>query len=138
MSLHLAEVKTLLGEAKLPASDLTEEHLKTFLWRGKQGHLLAVVGLELYAPVGLLRSLAVTATSRKQGLGSALLVDAERYAREHDVADLYLLTTTAEKFFAKAGYERIAREQAPAAIQRTQEFSSLCPASSALMRKRLA
>ncbi len=137
MSLQLAAVKTLLNEAKLPASDLTEEHLKTFLWRGKQGQLLAVVGLELYPPVGLLRSLAVTATARKQGLGSALLVDAERYAREHDVKDLYLLTTTAEKLFAKAGYERIAREQAPEAIRETQEFSTLCSASSVFMRKRL-
>ena len=137
MSLQLAAVRELLGEAQLPASDLTEEHLKTFLWRGKHGQLLAVVGLELYPPVGLLRSLAVTATSRNQGMGSALLVDAERYAREHEVKEMYLLTTTAERFFARVGYERIAREKAPAAIRETQEFSSLCPASSAVMRKRL-
>ena len=137
MSLQLAAVRTLLAEAQLPASDLTEEHLKTFLWRGKHGRLLAVVGLELYPPVGLLRSLAVSATSRNQGIGSALLVDAERYAREHAVNDLYLLTTTAEKFFASRGYEKIERDDAPAAIRNTQEYSTLCSAASVLMRKRL-
>ena len=136
MTLALAAVKTLLGEAQLPVSDLTEKHLQTFLWRGKHGHLLAVVGLELYAPVGLLRSLAVTANSRNQGIGSALLADGERYARDHGVKELYLLTTTAEKFFAKAGYEKIKRDDAPPAIRKTQEYSALCPASSALMRKR--
>ena len=132
-SLPLASVKRLLTEANLPTSDLTEAHLQHFFASGEDG----VVGLELYPPVALLRSLAVRARARGRGIGSALLSDAERYAREHQVKQLYLLTTTAEEFFARAGYQRVARDAAPQAIQQTQEFSTLCAASSALMRKQL-
>ena len=130
-------VKQLLAEAQLPTSDLTEAHLENFLSCGDNGTLDGVVGLELYQPVALLRSLAVASRSRRRGVGSTLLAEAERYARLREVKEIYLLTTTAERFFARSGYERILRDAAPQAIRETQEFSSLCPASSAVMRKRL-
>jgi amino-acid N-acetyltransferase len=137
MGLRLPAVKRLLDEAKLPVADLSEAHLENFIGRSYGNELEGVVGLELYPPVALLRSLAVVPARRGRGIGQALLADAERYARERDVKDIFLLTTSAERFFARAGYERIERAAAPAAIQHTQEFSSLCPASSAFMRKRL-
>ncbi|HEY3076769.1 MAG TPA: arsenic resistance N-acetyltransferase ArsN2 [Burkholderiales bacterium] len=132
-----AAVKRLLEEANLPTSDLTEAHLENFLGCGANGSLDGVVGLELYPPVALLRSLAVASSRRGRGVGSTLLAEAERYARLREVKEIYLLTTTAEQFFARSGYEHIVREAAPPAIRETQEFSSLCPASSAVMRKRL-
>jgi amino-acid N-acetyltransferase len=132
-----AAVRRLLEEARLPASDITEAHLEHFFGCGADGALEGVVGLELYPPVALLRSLAVAAQSRGRGLGNHLLAEAERFAKARKVKEIYLLTTTAERFFARAGYERIPRDAAPAAIRRTQEFSSLCPASSVVMRKRL-
>jgi len=46
---------------------------------------------------------------------------------------IYLLTTTAERFFERLGYARVLRDAAPVAIQRTQEFSALCPSNSAFM-----
>ena len=130
-------VKALLQQCQLPSSDLTDAHFDHFIARRADDLLEGVVGLELYPPVALLRSLAVAPALRGRGIGQALLADAERYARERDVKDIFLLTTSAERFFARAGYERIGRAAAPAAIQHTQEFSTLCPASSAFMRKRL-
>jgi amino-acid N-acetyltransferase len=130
-------VKRLLDEAQLPTSDLTEAHLAHFLACGADDALEGVVGRELYQPVALLRSLAVAARSRGRGIGTTLLAEAERLARSQAVKEIYLLTTTAERFFARSGYERILRDAAPSAIRETQEFSSLCPASSAFMRKRL-
>ena len=50
----------------------------------------------------------------------------------------YLLTTTAEDFFARRGYVRIARDEAPETIRATREFADICPAGSAIMRKVLA
>lgn len=137
MGVQLAAVKRLLSEAELPADDLTEAHLEHFFVRGPADAPQGVVGLELYPPAALLRSLAVAPAVRGRGVGSGLLADAEQYARRHDVKDIYLLTTTAERFFARAGYERVARESAPPAIRDTDEFATLCPATSALMRKRL-
>ena len=54
------------------------------------------------------------------------------------VDDLYLLTETAEPFFAKRGYGAIPRADAPAAIAATEELSSLCPDSAVLMHRAIA
>jgi amino-acid N-acetyltransferase len=62
---------------------------------------------------------------------------AEHYAASMGVRSIYLLTTTAEPFFKRLGYERIERSQAPCSMQQTREFASLCPASSAFMVKAL-
>ena len=133
---HLSVV-ALLEAQGLPASVLTEAHLQHFFFTGTDGAPSALVGLEIYGDAALLRSLVVSATTRTQGLGSALVLHAEEYAAAHRVHTLYLLTTTAEAYFEHRGYRRIDRSDAPAAIQSTREFSSLCPSSSAFMTKRL-
>jgi amino-acid N-acetyltransferase len=133
---HLSVV-ALLEAQGLPAIDLTEAHLEHFFFTGNDGAPSALVGLEIYGEDALLRSLVVSAAVRTQGLGSALLMHAEGYAAANQVRSLYLLTTTAEPYFERRGYQRIDRAQAPASIQSTREFASLCPASSAFMIKRL-
>jgi amino-acid N-acetyltransferase len=50
-------------------------------------------------------------------------------AREHHVDAVFLLTTTAEQFFPKFGFERISRADVPASVQASVEFQSACPAS---------
>jgi amino-acid N-acetyltransferase len=132
-----AAAVTLLGSQRLPFSDITAEHLEHFLYAGSDASPTGMVGVEIYGSVGLLRSLVVADDARTQGLGSALVEEAERYAVARQVSALYLLTTTAEKFFERRGYQRIDRTQAPPAIQATVEFASLCPASSAFMIKQL-
>jgi amino-acid N-acetyltransferase len=129
--------RQLLQQCQLPTSDLTDAHFEHFFAYGRDDALEGVVGLELYPPVALLRSLAVAASARGRGVGSTLLAEAERHARLREVDEIYLLTTTAERFFVRAGYARILRDAAPQAIRETQEFASLCPAGSAVMRKRL-
>jgi amino-acid N-acetyltransferase len=130
-------VVALLEAEGLPVSDLTEAHLEHFFFTGTDGAPSALVGLEIYGGSALLRSLVVSAPARTQGLGSALVLHAEEYAAAHQVHSIYLLTTTAEPYFGRRGYQRIDRAQAPASIQSTREFASLCPASSAFMIKRL-
>jgi amino-acid N-acetyltransferase len=130
-------VVALLEAEGLPASDLTEAHLEHFFFTGTDDAPSALVGLEIYGGSALLRSLVVSAAARTQGLGSALVLHAEEYAAAHQVHSIYLLTTTAEPYFERRGYQRIDRAQAPASIQSTREFASLCPASSAFMIKRL-
>jgi amino-acid N-acetyltransferase len=76
-------------------------------------------------------------TNVSTGLASELVERAETHAAKYGVRTLYLLTTTAEAFFARRGYHRIDRGVAPAAIRSTREFAALCPASSAFMSKRL-
>jgi amino-acid N-acetyltransferase len=129
-------VTRILGEAGLPCSDLTPAHLEHFFGCGSTGAPDGIVGLELYESVALLRSLAVSSKCRGRGCGAALVAHAELFAQSQGVREIYLLTT-AQRFFERLGYARALREGAPAAIQRTQEFSTLCPSGSAFMVKRL-
>lgn len=133
----LAAVVAMLANARLPTEDLTEAHCEHFFYTGSGGFPNAMVGLELYGDVALLRSLVVGESRRGHGDGSRLLAHAESHARAQGVRCLYLLTTTAEHFFAKRGYQRASRDAAPAAIRATGEFSGICPASSAFMAKQL-
>ena len=131
----LPEVKTLLEANSLPTSDLTLE--VRLLGEHEGGRLVGVVGLEARGGAGLLRSLAVEPGRRGSGLGSGLVRAIEQAAASDGITDLYLLTTTAEAFFARRGYRRVSRDAAPAGIRATAEFSSICPSSSTCMTKRL-
>jgi len=132
-----SRVKALLADSGLPVSDLSPGHLEHFFGCGDARAPAGVVGLEIYGTVALLRSLAVAADRRGTGCGKALVAEAERHARSRGVRELYLLTTTAERFFERLGYRRTGRENAPEAIRGTQEFSGLCPSSSAFLVKEL-
>ncbi len=131
------EIKQLLAGGDLHHEDITPSQLKHFLlgWDGPK--LVDVVGLEIKNHSALLRSLAVDADYRNRRIATRLVGDIEDYAKSLKVDTLYLLTMTAEAFFKKCGYQRTARDSAPAGIQGTPEFQNLCPASAACMVKHL-
>lgn len=133
----LAQVLRLVGEAGLPIEDLDEADLSHFLGLGPRNRPVGVVGLELLGATALLRSLAVDASARGAGYGTSLVEAAEGYAMREGVEAVYLLTTSAERFFERLGYARVSRESAPPEIQRTREFSEMCPAGAVLMMKHL-
>ncbi len=133
----LSVAKVLLASAGLPTADLTEQHCDHFFYLGTADAPSGLVGLEIFGEVALLRSLAVATGSQRKGAGTALVGHAEQAARDAGVRVIYLLTTTAENFFSKRGYQRVARDSAPRAIRDTREFAGICPASSALMTRTL-
>ena len=130
-------VRRLLEEAGLPITDLTPAHFEHFFACGTKDAPEGAVGIELHGPDALLRSLVVAERARGRGYGRALVAEAEQHARAQRVRRIYLLTTTAEPFFARAGYRSIAREEAPERIRATHEFSSLCGSTATLMAKNL-
>ncbi|MEO8747448.1 MAG: arsenic resistance N-acetyltransferase ArsN2 [Rhodanobacter sp.] len=127
----------LLGANSLPTDDLAGALNVVLFGHGSGRSLAGVVGLEMFGPDVLLRSLVVAEASRGSGLGAALVAHAERYAVEHGARRLYLLTTTAEGFFERHGFARAVRSDAPHGIASSREFSGLCPASSTCMVKYL-
>jgi amino-acid N-acetyltransferase len=131
----LAGIRWLLEYEQLPASDLDESVLDTFLVCRDDKGVVAVVGLEMYGSVALLRSLVVDSQLRGKGLGVQLTEAAEALAKQSGVASIYLLTITAEHFFAKRGYRKVSRTEAPVQIQRSSQFSRLCPSTAVLMVK---
>lgn len=136
-SQDLPAVLGLLEDAGLPYQDLTTAHLADFLVAEGGRSVLGIVGLERYGKDALLRSLAVRPENRFTGLGKQLADAIEEHARRTGVENLYLLTTTAADFFERRGYELIERHAAPSELQKTAEFSSLCPSQAVCMRRRL-
>lgn len=132
-----ADIIGLLESAALPSSDLADGDMKDFFYAGPADAPVGIVGLQFYGSDALLRSLVVSAAHRARGLGQELVEHAERHARMRGIATVYLLTTTAERFFRSRGYVVTPRESAPPAIRSTPEFATLCPASSAFLSKRL-
>jgi amino-acid N-acetyltransferase len=142
MQIHLrpdiAGVRGLLSAADLPTQDITLDLLAHFFYVENNGEIIGVIGAVPCGAHALLRSLAVAADCRGNGLGSRLVAAAESHALDLGARGLYLLTLTAEGFFSRHGYRVIPREKAPKAVRATAEFTHICPASSVLMFKPLA
>ena len=132
------QIRQLLAECELPDEDITASHLKHFLVVRHEAKLMGVVGLEVFHQCALLRSLAVDTQTRRQGIASQLVKKIEEYARSHDAASLYLLTTTSVDYFEKHGYHTTDRDNVPFVIKETAEFKSICPSTAVCMVKSLS
>jgi amino-acid N-acetyltransferase len=127
---------TLLADNNLPTDGLSD-HLQTTLVARHDGRTIGCAALELYETSALLRSVAVAKDWQHRHVGRDLTLAALRLARERHASTVYLLTTTAERYFPAFGFEVIARAEVPLLVQTSIEFTSACPSSAAVMRKRL-
>ena len=130
-------VKKLLTLSELAVSDIHDGGPVRFFGCGTSAELVGVIGLEPYGRVGLLRSLAVDASRRGENLGKRLVAHLEHVAAETGLRSIYLLTDTAQHFFLRLGYVRLARDEAPEVIRTTEEFRCLCPDSAVFMVKHI-
>ena len=131
------DIKSLLEDCGLPSDDISASHLENFFVIKDSGQIVGSIGLEKCGEFGLLRSLALSESVRGQGIGTQLVVHIEKYARSQKINSIYLLTTSADQFFTRLGYQTIGREYAPESVQETTEFQSICPASAICMCKQL-
>ena len=130
------EILDLLTAAQLPTAG-AEDHLEHFFIARDGGRLVGSIGLEIHGDVGLLRSLAVAAQARGGGLGEQLVARLIEYARGRELRSIYLLTTTAEHYFPRFGFEPIPREAADPRLGASLEFQGVCPDSAACLRLEL-
>jgi amino-acid N-acetyltransferase len=134
---ELDEVIALVGASGLPTAGLADAFPAAYSVVRDGSQIVAVAGLEVHGDVGLLRSVAVNPSQRTAGLGRLLVEDRLRAAGEHDLRAVYLLTTTAVDYFRRLGFTDTRREDAPAELQRSSEFASVCPSSAACLAKQV-
>jgi len=128
----------LLQQAQLMDHELQHAQAPVdFLVMREAHEVVGAIGLQNAGGAGLLRSLVVLPSLQRQGRGAALVAAAERLAARRGIDDMYLLTTTVPGFFALLDYLRVDRASAPPAVQQTEQFATLCPASAVCMHKRL-
>ena len=128
----LAAVAALLELCKLPANDL-EAH--DFIIAVNENRVVGCVGIELEGP--LLRSLAVDPESRGKGIANGLCSRLLQHAERQGIQQIYLLTDSADRFFEKIGFQKVARDDAPEWIRKHKQFTTLCPSSAVVMFRRV-
>jgi amino-acid N-acetyltransferase len=97
--------------------------------------VVGTVCVERYQREMLLRSLAVHPSYRGRGLGTRLVDAATDYARTLGCSRIVLLTTDAERFFARLGFAAIARDGFASAVTQSPQYKSECPASAIVMAR---
>lgn len=125
----------LLSDAGLLTTDLAEGAAE-YIALGSPP--LAFGGIVYCGSAALLRSIVVANATRKTGKGAAVVAELLSRARARGVKDVWLLTERAEPFFAKHGFMRRPRGEAPEGIRTTSQFGHLCPDSAILMHRSLS
>jgi amino-acid N-acetyltransferase len=129
-------IEDLLTRTHLPIDGLAD-HLDNAIVAEREGRVVASAALEIYEGGALLRSVAVDPAAQGTGLGRRVIDAAIARARRSGVTTLFLLTTTAERFFPKFGFTVVQRAEVPETVRQSVEFRSACPASAVVMRKEL-
>jgi amino-acid N-acetyltransferase len=130
-----SDVLALLAACGLPEAGLADHWSTTWVAvdPARPGTVNGSVALEFHGNAALLRSLATREDRRSQGLGQALFEFAMARAAERGVEAVALLTTTAEAYFARRGFEKVSRDDLPSSLRASAEFQGACPASAAAM-----
>ncbi|WP_144392026.1 arsenic resistance N-acetyltransferase ArsN2 [Pleionea sediminis] len=123
------QVEALLNRSQLPTLDLQEKENIILIGAFENETVVGVIGLEIYQHEGVLRSLAVKPECRGQNIAGALLSELYIEAHNNNVQRLFLLTTTAERYFSKQGFYYVERDEVPEKIKQSSQFLSICPAS---------
>ena len=118
-----SDIVRLLTDNGLPPDGLPDNPENVLVAR-LGDRVVGSAALEIYADGALLRSVAVEDTLRGSGIGHRIVRAA---------LDLARLTTTAETFFPRFGFRRIARADVPTGVQTSVEFQSACPATAVVM-----
>ena len=128
----LDAIESLLSQSQLPTAGVRDE-LCSFLVAEADARVVGVVGMEKRGRYGLLRSTAVAPEWRGKQVAKRLVEQIIADAESQGVNALYLLTTTAERYFPNFGFEVTARDVVPQDIKATEEFREACPASATVM-----
>ena len=133
----LGRALELLRQEKLPEDGVVEQ-FGHFLVVREDTQLIGVCGIEIQGKYGILRSVAVDPGLRETGVGDCLVRGAVELASgKLGLTALYLLTTTAQRYFERYGFHTSPREEAPAEIRESWEFRVGCPETAVLMRRTL-
>jgi len=132
----LKAVLNLLTDCELPVEGLSE-HFSTALVARSGHEIVGCAALELYGTSGLVRSIAVAKSHRGQGVGGGLVRTLLDVAASKGITRTYLLTETAGDYFPRFGFRTIDRKKVPLEVQRSVEFTSVCPVSALAMERRL-
>ncbi|HET7706502.1 MAG TPA: arsenic resistance N-acetyltransferase ArsN2 [Thermoanaerobaculia bacterium] len=126
-------IKDLLTSASLPTAGV-DDHWQTFLVARDGDKLIGCGGAEAYPTAALIRSIAVDPAYRSHGVGRRIVRQLLDRLASRGLREFYLLTTTAEDYFARRGFKKIDRDEVHPQLMASRELQDACPASATCMR----
>ncbi len=132
----IGHIRKLLEDCSLPEEGV-DKLLDSLLVAVRQSEVIGCAALEFYGKFALLRSVAVHPRFQGKGVGKKLTEAALNHAKNRNIAEVFLLTENADKFFAKYNFNIIERENVPAPVLQSGEFIELCPRSAVAMHLKL-
>lgn len=126
-------IKQLLVDNDLPIAGV-DEHWRTFIVARDGKRIVGCGGSETYPAAALIRSIAVAPEYRRNGVGRRIVRELLDRLSSHGLREFYLLTTTAEQYFRKRGFQKIDRDEVNPALLSSREFQDACPESAVCMR----
>jgi N-acetylglutamate synthase-like GNAT family acetyltransferase len=131
----LPTIRRLLRDAELPVDGLEDQFGPGFAVAADGDEVIGAAGIERYGRFGLLRSVVVASEARNRGAAELLVRDRMAWAGTEGLEAVYLLTTTAARYFARLGFEVMDRDTLPIEIRDSPEFAAVCPSSAIAMRR---
>lgn len=131
------DLREALASANLPTGDLEEPGRTFFRFQLLGGLVVGYGGYEIHGSDALLRSVCRTERSAK-GVGPNLVQLLMSRAFDDGARQAFVLTEGASEFFRRIGFKDTDRASAPEAIRSTRQALELCPASAALLSRRIA
>ena len=126
-------IKQLLVDNKLPTRGV-DDHWKTFIVARDGDAVIGCAGAEAYPFAALIRSVAIAGAYRSRGIGRRIVRQLLDRLASRGLREFYLLTTTAEPYFAKRGFKPIERDEVHPQILASSEFQGACPDTAVCMR----
>jgi N-acetylglutamate synthase-like GNAT family acetyltransferase len=109
------------------------ENFHSFFVVDDGGRIVAGAGLDLRGDTALLRSVVVAPAMRGAGLGAAVLRRA-LHEVHHRAGGVFALTTTAETYLSRFGFEPVPRASLPQQLFESRELQDACPSSAVVMK----
>jgi amino-acid N-acetyltransferase len=123
----------IIEENNLSTEGLFDENVH--LYSIDQGAVPAAIGaLTLEGDIALLRTVGNRGRVKKKGMGKLLVWHILAEAQWKKLKTIYLLTDTAEMFFAKLGFEKIDRTELPDVFNQNILVQKACSTSSTVMK----
>ncbi len=126
-------IKQLLVANDLP-TDGIDDHWKTFIVARDGDDIVGCGGAEAQKYAALIRSVAVAGSHRSLGIGRRIVRQLLDRLASRGIREFYLLTTTAQPYFAKRGFKPIDRDEIHPQLLGSAELRGACPDSAVCMR----
>lgn len=126
-------IKQLLVASELPTEGI-DDHWRTFIVARDGNDIVGCGGAEAYKTAALIRSVAVADMHRDRGIGRRIVRQLLDRLASRGIREFYLLTTTAQAYFAKRGFKPIDRDEIHPQLLGSAELRGACPDSAVCMR----